>query len=43
MECYINDELKNISMWLQGNKLYLNVDKTYYMLLPIKDGKGNII
>ena len=33
MERDINDELRNISAWLKVNKLSLNVDKTYYMIL----------
>ena len=32
MERDINDELKNISVWLKVNKLSLNVDKTYMIL-----------
>ena len=36
MERDINDELRNISVWLKINKLSLNVDKTYYMMLSRK-------
>ena len=36
MERDINDELRNISAWLKVNKLSLNVDKTYYMILSRK-------
>ena len=36
MERDINDELRNISVWLKVNKLSLNVDKTYYMILSRK-------
>ena len=37
MERDINDELRNISVWLKVNKLSLNVDKTYYMILSKKN------
>ena len=36
MERDINDELRNISVLLKVNKLSLNVDKTYYMILSRK-------
>ena len=42
MERDINDELRNISVWLKVNKLSLNVDKTYYMILSQKKQKGKI-
>ena len=43
MERDINDELRNISAWLKVNKLSLNVDKTYYMILSRKKKlKGKI-
>ena len=41
MERDIN-ELRNISVWLKVNKLSLNVDKTYYMILARKKLKGKI-
>ena len=37
MQRDINDELRNISVWLKVKKLFLNVDKTYYMILSKKN------
>ena len=33
----INSELEIINAWLTSNKLYLNIDKTKYMIFSIKD------
>ena len=33
----INSELEIINSWLISNKLYLNIDKTKYMIFSIKD------
>ena len=33
----MNDELKQLRLWLQINKLSLNIDKTQYMLFSKKD------
>ena len=32
----INNDLSKLDTWLQGNKLTLNVAKTYYMLIATK-------
>ena len=37
MERDINDALRNIFVWLKVNKLSLNVDKTYLMILSRKN------
>ena len=33
----INDELKDIVIWLRANKLSLNINKTHYMLFSNKN------
>ena len=38
----INDELAIINTWLVSNKLYLNIDKTKYMIFSIKDKPPDI-
>ena len=32
MQREVNDELQNIAVWLQVNKLSLNIKKTHFML-----------
>ena len=43
MERDIDDALRNISVWLKVNKLSLNVDKTYLMVLSRKKWKEKYI
>ena len=38
----VNNELCSINTWLQANRLCLNVDKTNYMILSIKDKPPDI-
>ena len=33
----INNELEAINSWLTANKLYLNIDKTKYMIFSLKE------
>ena len=38
----INVELANISRWLNANKLHLNIGKTKYMIISIKDQRPDL-
>ena len=38
----VNNELCSINSWLQANKLFLNIDKTKYMIFYLKDKPPDI-